>query len=260
MYTKKLHKLFYFNILGISGLFAAPNFEFWNKLNKPVYISVGDKNNSPYEKTFKKVDAGKWTDASQQQTPSGYDINTQNETILLLSTTMPDQGTEIYEFKINPGKTVYARVKDASGSLGFGPQTGPLLGFMGKTERGYPLSGNFKASDFKTSNVKFQPAMPKRDIPVTKPNEPVKQVPILSDKEKKALQVELGKLEKRRKFLEGVLSNYATAKITGQIKEKMLDEDDAPLTEDQFRAKLNAVQGQISSIRERLGLVKETGF
>ena len=59
-----------------------------------------------------------------------------------------------FKLKCN-GKTAYVSWNTAK-KMPLYPQTGPLMGLMGKTESGLSLSNNIKSSDFGVSVVKEQ--------------------------------------------------------------------------------------------------------
>jgi hypothetical protein len=132
-----------------------PNFELWNKLNVPIYYSLGRwelggrVEVDPRSLDFLELAPEKWTHAN-------LDISKRTYVYLSIGSTKPQvqnpehQGSAILCFVIDPRdkagkflpKTMYLRIKKEKKVYEFGPQTGPWKGFLGHTERGYPLKYN----------------------------------------------------------------------------------------------------------------------
>lgn len=146
-----------------------PNFELWNKRNEPLFYAIGSTKEEVRTQPFHELRAGKWVDQRRdlrKPTVIGLAINTQ-----------PKKGDQIDIFTLKPGKDLYLRVGLPSEKeklkekvkiiLGkksfeqaqyiFGPQTGPLLGVKGITERGYPLKNNVTASDISKGYAIYMP-------------------------------------------------------------------------------------------------------
>ena len=147
--------LFFFPLI----LNAQPNFELWNKHREPLYYSISNSLKEASAKPLQVLRAGKWI--AQTRT-------IHKPTFIALSlgkAPMPGQPIDIYALK--PGKNLYIRIglpaekekfKETiknflsrnsieGDNYIFGPQVGPLLGFRGITERGYPLKNNVQKKD-----------------------------------------------------------------------------------------------------------------
>lgn len=135
-------------ITGIQAVDNYPSFELWNKTNKPIWFAVSNRNASPQElsKNLEELGASKYL--------SKADIDNSKSTYLLIMQDRNVGNGTLYTF--NPGKNMWVRVKEEKGKLLFGPQTGPLLGFRGITERGYPLDKNVKSGEYKEQMVTIQ--------------------------------------------------------------------------------------------------------
>lgn len=131
---------------------TTPNFEFWNKTEHPIYISLGyadpktDKIiDDPLTHDFKKIEAGKW--ATEEDL--GFKLDLNNKTLLYIraSPEKPHKDDRLLAFRFKPHKTMYVRLKKEKNQYVFGTQTGPLLGLKGKTQRGYSLKNNPQPGD-----------------------------------------------------------------------------------------------------------------
>lgn len=110
-----------------------PTFEFWNKTKDLVRIRI---DRSGKENEIIWVNPNKYISKN-------FDISDPTTLYInYLDTNEPDNWTEKIIF--NPGKTMYVRLKEEKGEYIFGPQTGPLKGLRGITERKYPLKNNVK--------------------------------------------------------------------------------------------------------------------
>ena len=121
-----------------------PTFEFWNKTNQPLYISVGDLQNNPEQIPMLRLDSNKYYSLLR-------DIK--QPTYLLISDEPRITAKKTWKYYINPNKTIYVRMKKEGNAFIFGPQTGPWMGFLKKTERGYPLSNNVTQGDMKQVKI-----------------------------------------------------------------------------------------------------------
>lgn len=138
------------HILACAGIFTLSlnaktpsdaTFEFVNKLDFPVYISMGSGTTNPLELNVIAIKKGGTTYAR-------LDIN--KPTKLFVSLQREGAGT-LYEFP--NGKTIYVRIKKDGSSITFGPQTGRLMGLSGETESGLSLKNNVRKSDIKEKTV-----------------------------------------------------------------------------------------------------------
>jgi len=131
-----------------------PNFELWNKHIQPVYYAIGTSKEEVSKKPMQEIRPGKFVAATRD--------TTQPTAIALAVGKKPEAGQRIDVSTMNRDKNLYLRVGLPSEKeklketiktfLGrkslefeayiFGPQTGPLLGFKGVTERGHPLKNN----------------------------------------------------------------------------------------------------------------------
>ena len=149
---------------------AQPNFELWNKHTQPVHYSVSNSIQEASSKPLELLAPGKWTAAKN------IDINKQT-VIAIAPEKLPESGQRIDVYLIRPGKNIFVRyglppekekVKEiikyllrrtsieANGYL-FGPQTGPLLGFRGITEKGHSLKNNLSKKDITKDSVIYLP-------------------------------------------------------------------------------------------------------
>ncbi|MGE0009262.1 MAG: hypothetical protein AB7F19_01865 [Candidatus Babeliales bacterium] len=164
-------------LLGVAG--ANANLDIMNKTDQPLYFELGTEANPPTGKNLKDLKAASKEDASLvgrlksagkyfgsktiglEQEGSFYETNvdTNNKVLILLSTTknlIP--GHPVTLVTVNPeGRNVFLRIKrDPSGIALFagspnkylvGPQTGPVGGWTGYTERGKPLANIIRQDD-----------------------------------------------------------------------------------------------------------------
>jgi len=119
---------------------AVPNFELYNKANKAIGMVLGSQ---------------QYIVQSMQQLPL-----TTNTSSTIYVEVYPDTNSTAelkmkmaefnpHKFRIDAaGKTVYLSW-NPSKSPSLYPQTGPLMGLMGKTESGYSLSNNITSSAIK---------------------------------------------------------------------------------------------------------------
>ena len=145
------------------------NFELWNKHIEPLYYSISKSTQEASKKHFELLRPGKWI-------PKQVDISKPTVFAIALGK-QPQPGQRIDIYTIPQGKTLYTRVglppekekfkeiiKDLfkrasieSDGYIFGPQVGPLLGFKGITERGYPLKDNFSKKDITKTSIIYTP-------------------------------------------------------------------------------------------------------
>lgn len=154
------------------------NVDIWNKTEQPLYFELGTPEVPPTGKKLVELQVSKAKNATvQDRIISGlkfgtssalnYDvkgdfaqtkINGNQKTLILLSRTKDIKpGSKVTLVTVNPGKDIIVRLlADSKGSnifagdLGkyiFGPQTGPLGGLFGTSERGLALGNNVKQSD-----------------------------------------------------------------------------------------------------------------
>jgi hypothetical protein len=142
--------------LGVVSVQAAstdyPVFELWNKTDKPVYFAAASDKSPSNDKVMSEplamLAAGKRATVTSDQ----KDIIDMNKYTRLLITQDPESNT-VMVYTFTPDKYMWVRVKEEKGQLVFGPQTGPLMGFLGNTEKGYPLDKNVKPADIKTQTL-----------------------------------------------------------------------------------------------------------
>lgn len=190
---KRLRILFAFSILSQGQLLfskencdpakdtACPNFEFWNKLDKSVYFTIGAQDLSgktiddPMRHIFLEEKPNQWANVridQNKQTIFCYKIGSAptNGERSASDEKEVKKGDKLVCYKFTPGKTVYIRVKGKMGDIEFGPQTGPLLGLKGKTERGYPLGSNVKKGDKQLISFTYQrPEIPTPNVNMPPP-------------------------------------------------------------------------------------------
>ena len=135
-----------------------PNFEFWNKTANTLYFSIGDPENNPESLALQPLPSDNFYTAH---------LTISHPTYLLISDRPSQDAGVTWKYSIAPNKTMYVRMKQEGGKYIFGPQTGPWLGFLKKTERGYSLSNNVSSQDIKAVNA-FAAGL----------NAPTKKIPI----------------------------------------------------------------------------------
>jgi hypothetical protein len=127
--------------INIAG--ADPTFELWNKVaDQLIYYKLEQNGKTVSGYALKKLEASKYE-------PVKIDIS--KPTTLFINykdVTSKNHANWTEKIEFNRGKTIYVRLKKEKGKYIFGPQTGPLKGFKGVTERGYSLKNNVKESDY----------------------------------------------------------------------------------------------------------------
>lgn len=161
-----------FLILAASNLSAQcviPNFELWNKHTDPIFYRIGDSPSDAAHGTFTELRPGKRISATLDLTkPRAIGIKIGRAPV-------KSQTVDVYT--LGTGKTLYLRVglpvekekfketiksllsrtsHEAEGYI-FGPQVGPLLGFKGVTEQGYPLKNNISKNDIRKEVRSYLP-------------------------------------------------------------------------------------------------------
>ncbi len=158
-----------FSFINIHAAQTEPNFELWNKHQESIYFSKGASIQELNKKPFELLRPGKWISQT---------IDNKKPTVLAISVgKKPEPGNRIDLYTIKPGKTLYLRIGlpaekekfkellkaffgrfsiEGDGYI-FGPQVGPLLGFKGVTERGYPLKNNLGKDDISKGSMIYLP-------------------------------------------------------------------------------------------------------
>ncbi|HEX4069329.1 MAG TPA: hypothetical protein VHX42_04480 [Candidatus Babeliales bacterium] len=114
-----------------------PVIELYNKNNESIQVNIIDLSSSG-QKTIATA-----YPAADSQWNSGSRVIDMNSRLLI---ELLKQNKLIARFSINaPGKTKYLSI-DLSKTPALYPQTGPLLGLMGKTKSGLPLKNNVSSS------------------------------------------------------------------------------------------------------------------
>lgn len=145
-----------------------PNFELWNKHNEPVYYHLADSAVAAARGAFEELRPGK-------RTTQTLDLS-RPRAIAIKIGSAPTRGDKIDVYTLRTNKTLYLRVGlpaekekfketikqflsrnsiEANGYI-FGPQVGPLLGFKGVTEQGYPLKNNISKNDIQKSTRLYE--------------------------------------------------------------------------------------------------------
>ena len=129
-----------------------PVFELWNKTDKPLYFVAGGEktkalNQALFSRPLIKLAAGKRAILKENNAL----VDKDKYTNVIITQNPNDSLVEYYT--INSGTYMWLRVKEENGKVVFGPQTGPLNGLQGETERGYPLNKNVKSSDIKKLEI-----------------------------------------------------------------------------------------------------------
>lgn len=124
----------------LSGSQVEPNFELWNKTNKALYFSLGDSKNDPINKPLQALQSDKYFTTR---------VDMSQPTLLVIADGPIIGQAHAWHYQFTPNKTIYVRMKTEGGKYFFGPQTGPWLGLLGKTERGYSLKNNVTVADIR---------------------------------------------------------------------------------------------------------------
>ena len=148
---------------------AIPNFELWNKHTEPLYFHIGDSPIAAAQGIYTEIRPGK-------RFTSNVDI-IKPMAIGIKIGKAPAKGDRVDIYTLGTGKTLYLRVGlpaekekfketikaflsrnsiDADGYI-FGPQVGPLLGFKGVTEQGYPLKNNITKNNIRKESKIYNP-------------------------------------------------------------------------------------------------------
>ena len=134
----------------MSLVHAAPNFELFNKAATPIRFKITSSGLHEEITGFVK---------SQGKFPGSINSKgTAQITIIPDATGKENKEPSESDYKYSgetyditsEGKTIYLTWNPAKKPTLY-PQTGPLMGFMGKTESGYSLSNNIKAPAIKTA-------------------------------------------------------------------------------------------------------------
>lgn len=148
---------------------AIPNFELWNKHTEPLYFQIGDSPTTAAQGIYTEIRPGK-------RFTSNVDIAKPMAIGIKLGKA-PAKGDRVDIYTLGTGKTLYLRVGlpaekekfketikaflsrnsiEADGYI-FGPQVGPLLGFKGVTEQGYPLKNNITKNNIRKEAKIYNP-------------------------------------------------------------------------------------------------------
>lgn len=150
---------------------AQPNFELWNKHTQPLYYSISNSIKEASTKPLQELRAGKWTAQTRNLSKPAF--------IALSLEKEPLPGKLLDTYALKSGKNLYLRVglpaekekfKETiknflrrnsieGDNYIFGPQVGPLLGFRGITERGYPLKNNVQKKDILKYSILYNPPL-----------------------------------------------------------------------------------------------------
>lgn len=164
-------KRFALFILAVSTLSAhaqIPNFELWNKHIEPLYFKMADSSAAAAQGIYTEIRPGKrFTTNVDIAKPVAIGIKLGKA---------PIKGDPVDVYTFGTGKTLYLRFglpaekekfKETIKSLLsrtsieadeyiFGPQVGPLLGFKGVTEQGYPLKNNITKKDIRKETRTYE--------------------------------------------------------------------------------------------------------
>lgn len=158
-----MKKIILFALLSnnMHALLAVPNFELWNKHIEPLYFKMADSPTAAAQGMYTEIRPGK-------RFTTNIDI-TKPMAIGISRGKSPLKGDKVDVYTFGTGKTLYLRfglpaekekIKETikaflsrtsiegDGYI-FGPQVGPLLGFKGVTEQGYPLKNNVTKKDIR---------------------------------------------------------------------------------------------------------------
>lgn len=173
MKTNKIvynNMLFVLCLLGLNAVSsvaaqASATFEIMNKSTSPIWVSVfndgkplsevvqrvGAKGFGAVAITSNKIDASKDTKLVIWTSNPGQ-VELGKKYIFAGATTLKPAPDYTYTFVKNKDILVTFNPGDARGNLY--PQTGPLMGFLGKTESGLSLDNNIKRDDIRLTPKK----------------------------------------------------------------------------------------------------------
>ncbi len=143
-------KNIFFSILAITALYSkpmqradVPTVEIYNKSNNDIRVRIENMKDGVFQ-TGRLSPKDTWK--------PNIDINAQLRFRILELNDNPS----ICSFTINaPGKTKYLSWNPENSKGPFYPQTGPLMGLMGKTESGLSLKNNITSSQIKREECKI---------------------------------------------------------------------------------------------------------
>jgi hypothetical protein len=165
-----MKKIILFALLSNSlhALSAVPNFELWNKHIEPLYFKIADSPTAAAQGMYTEIRPGKrFTTNVDIAKPMAIGISRGKS---------PLKGDTVDVYTFGTGKTLYLRfglpaekekIKETiktflsrtsiegDGYI-FGPQVGPLLGFKGVTEQGYPLKNNVTKKDIRKETRQYE--------------------------------------------------------------------------------------------------------
>lgn len=158
-----------FSTISMCAQAPIPNFELWNKHTEPLYFQMGDSPSAATQGIFTEIRPGK-----------RFALNVDILKPMAIGVKLgkaPAKGDRVDVYTLGTGKTLYLRVGlppekekfketiksflsrtsiEADGYI-FGPQVGPLLGFKGVTEQGYPLKNNITKNDIRKEAMIYRP-------------------------------------------------------------------------------------------------------
>lgn len=169
------------SLLQSSGAHGAESihFDFWNKTNQPLYFEIGTEKYPPMGRNMTLINASGAKNADLKsrllkgiqyvagqkldvKTEGDFaqikELDTSQKTLILLSRTKDHKlGDRAVLMTVSPGKDIFLRIKEDSKGVQLfandnrkyiiGPQSGPLGGWTGYSERGLPLANNVKQGD-----------------------------------------------------------------------------------------------------------------
>ena len=150
----------------VQYVFSAPVIEIYNKTNESIQVDIADANSKKDITTAYVGPDQQWNSGDR----TTIDLSTK---LLIQVSTKANPSPKAFIIDA-PGKTKYLSW-DSAKSQPLYPQTGPLLGLLGKTKSSLSLSNNLKAENITSTNPLAAPQMPKKPEP-TKP-EPTKPEP-----------------------------------------------------------------------------------
>jgi DnaJ domain len=154
-------------------LFSEPVIEIYNKTNESIQVNIADViGNTTKDITTAYV-------APAQQWNSGARAITLNNKLHIEVATKANSTPKAFIIDA-PGKTKYLSW-DSAKSQPLYPQTGPLLGLMGKTKSGLPLNNNVKAENITSTKPLTALQMPPKPNPAqpkqTQQKNPIDEFP-----------------------------------------------------------------------------------
>ncbi|HLJ31830.1 MAG TPA: hypothetical protein VKU36_05300 [Candidatus Babeliales bacterium] len=140
-------------LLTTQCIFSEPVIEIYNKTNESIQVDIADGSS-------RKDITTAYVNPNEQWNSGDRTTITLNTKLLMQVSTKANPSPKAFMIDA-PGKTKYLSW-DPAKSQPLYPQTGPLLGLLGKTKSGLSLSNNINTENIALTNPLAAPQMPKK--------------------------------------------------------------------------------------------------